>query len=102
MPSAPVEKSGMFQFLPPWRGSFSRGLDPAWKLDHLGRPIEMLILHLLTNDPVPWPPSCWQSLSIRELPEGLHGSLSYVRVLGRMGAASTSFPLLGFLWPGTR
>lgn len=68
MPSGPVGKFGMFQFLPPWCGSFSHGLDPAWKLDHLGRPIEMLILHVLTNDPLPWPLACWQSLLVWDLP----------------------------------
>lgn len=52
----------------------------------------MLILHVLTNDPLPWPLTCWQSLLIWDLPEGVRSPFSYVCMPQGTGAASTTFP----------
>lgn len=52
----------------------------------------MLILHALTNEPLPWPLTCWQSLLIWDLPEGIHSPLSFICMLQGTGAASITFP----------
>lgn len=53
----------------------------------------MLILHVLTNDPLPWLLTSWQSLLIWDLPRAVLSPLSYVCMLQGTGLLPPPFPM---------